>query len=77
MKLLGFSTVVFPEAGSYTAWCIELDVASQGDSLEEAIDNLKEAMELHIECLTASELRELRQKHGMRFLTTVEVKVPA
>jgi predicted RNase H-like HicB family nuclease len=40
----------------YVAQCIEVDVASQGQSVEEALDNLREALELHFEDepLTAS-----------------------
>jgi len=31
----------------FVAQCIEVDVASQGESEEEAIENLREALELH------------------------------
>lgn len=33
----------------YVAWCPEVDVASQGESMETALDNLKEALELYFE----------------------------
>ena len=62
MAMLSFSVVVFPEGKSYSAWCPELDVASQGDKLEEAIANLKEALELHLECLSPAELQEIRKR---------------
>ena len=35
----------------FVALCPEIDVASQGYSIEEAIQNLKEAVELHIEVM--------------------------
>lgn len=35
----------------YVALCPELDVVSQGKNIEEAIQNLKEAIELHIEVM--------------------------
>lgn len=35
----------------YVALCSELDVASQGNTIEEALNNLKEAVELHIEVM--------------------------
>jgi len=41
------------EGDGYVAQCPEVDVASQGDSIEEAKANLKEALELFFE--TASE----------------------
>jgi predicted RNase H-like HicB family nuclease len=37
------------EGEGYVAQCLEVDVASQGDTLEEAISNLKEALELYFE----------------------------
>ena len=37
------------ETGLYVAWCAELDIASQGESVEDALNNLKEAMELYLE----------------------------
>lgn len=76
-KLLGFSIVVFPEAKSYTAWCPDLDVASQGNTLEEAIANLKEALELHLECLLPEEMREIQKRQGTRLMTTLEIPVTA
>ena len=37
------------ETGLYVAWCPEVDVASQGKTLEDALSNLKEALELYFE----------------------------
>jgi len=37
------------ETGLYVAWCPDLDVASQGESVEDALNNLKEALELYLE----------------------------
>lgn len=37
------------EEGGYTAYCPELDIYTQGDDVEDAVKNLKEAAELHIE----------------------------
>jgi len=37
------------EEGMYVAWCPDVDVASQGKSVEEALNNLKEAIELYLE----------------------------
>jgi predicted RNase H-like HicB family nuclease len=46
---LELSAVVRREAGLYVALCPELDVTSQGESVEEALSNLKEALELYLE----------------------------
>ncbi len=44
-----FSAVIEKEDDWYVALCPELDVASQGKSVEEALANLKEAAELYLE----------------------------
>ena len=75
-KLLGFSAVVIPEGRSYSAWSPDLDIASQGHSIEEALKNLKEAMELHLECLSPLEIREIRSRQKTRLIATLEVPVP-
>ncbi|MCP8308577.1 MAG: type II toxin-antitoxin system HicB family antitoxin [archaeon] len=46
---LELSAVVTKEGKWYVALCPELDVASQGKSMEEALKNLKEAVELYFE----------------------------
>jgi len=48
-RTLEFSSVVTKEEKWYVASCPELGVASQGKTVEEAIDNLKEAIELYLE----------------------------
>jgi predicted RNase H-like HicB family nuclease len=48
-KTLELSAVVRREDGLYVALCPEFDVASQGKSVEEALRNLKEALELYLE----------------------------
>jgi predicted RNase H-like HicB family nuclease len=44
-----FPTVVWREDGMYAFWCPELDVASQGSTVEGALNNLKEAIKLYLE----------------------------
>ena len=44
-----FSVGIWLEDGSYVAQCLELDVASQGNSEKEALENLREATKLHFE----------------------------
>jgi predicted RNase H-like HicB family nuclease len=46
---LELSAVVRREGGLYVALCPEFDVASQGKSVEEALGNLKEALELFLD----------------------------
>ena len=44
-----FSASVWREGNWYVAQCLNLDIASQGETEEEALENLKEALELHFE----------------------------
>jgi len=49
MKLQLTAVLIKEEVGGYSSICPELEVASQGETLEEAIENLKEAVELYLE----------------------------
>jgi predicted RNase H-like HicB family nuclease len=49
MKVFGYTAVVWKEAEDYVSKCPELGVASAGDSFDEAIRNLREAVELYLE----------------------------
>ncbi len=44
-----FTAIIHKEGKLYVAQCPEIGTASQGKSVEEAIDNLKEATELYLE----------------------------
>ncbi len=44
-----FSASVWREGDWYVAQCLEVDVASQGESEEETLQNLREAIALHFE----------------------------
>ena len=48
-NVIDFSAVVRREGKLYVALCPEVDVASQGKSVEEALLNLREALELYLE----------------------------
>ncbi len=44
-----FAAIVWREGNWYVSQCLEVDVASQGESEEEALANVREALELHFE----------------------------
>ena len=44
-----FATTVWREGDWHVSQCLEVDVASQGATEEEALGNLKEALALHFE----------------------------
>lgn len=57
MKHAMFTAILEKESVGYTALCPELDVASQGDTVEEALANLREAVELFLECAGEEEIK--------------------
>jgi predicted RNase H-like HicB family nuclease len=44
-----FAATVWREGDWYVSQCLEVDIASQGETEEEALANLREALELHFE----------------------------
>lgn len=56
--LVHLTAIVEREESGFVALCPELDVASQGDSIEEAAQNLREAVELFLECAEPEEIEE-------------------
>ena len=67
------TAVIQREGASYTSLCPELDIASQGSTIEEARDNLAEALELFFESADSSEIRE--RLHRETLVTTIQVAV--
>jgi len=53
-----FTAIIEREHQGYVALCPELDVASQGDTIEEARANLREALELFLETASPEEIRQ-------------------
>lgn len=70
MPKTSFTAILEREGDLYVALCPELDVASQGQNVEEATANLKEAVELFLECADPAEI-EARQ-HEEVFVTRFE-----
>ena len=65
--------IIERENQAYVSLCPELDVASQGTTIEEAHSNLREAVELFLE--TASESEIEARRHDEVFVTRLEVSV--
>jgi predicted RNase H-like HicB family nuclease len=66
------TAIIEREGDGYVALCPEVDIASQGGSVEEAHANLKEALELFFETASTEEIK--RRFHGEVFVTQVEVE---
>jgi predicted RNase H-like HicB family nuclease len=67
------TAIISLEGDGYVSLCPELDLASQGDTAEEARLNLIEALELFFETADASEVE--RRLNNEVFVERVEVKV--
>lgn len=68
-----FSAIIEKEGRWYVALCPELDVASQGKTIELALGNLREAVELYLHSASPSELNSVLASHPL--ITTLHVTV--
>lgn len=67
------TAILSREGDGYVALCPELDIASQGTTVEEARRNLSEAVELFFETADASEVE--RRLHDEVYVTRLEIAV--
>lgn len=67
-----FTAMIYREDGGYVALCPELDVASQGDTVEQASSNLREAVELFLESADPSEVAQ--RMHEEMYIAALEVR---
>ena len=57
------------EEGGFVSYCPELEVASQGESIDEAIENLKDAIATFIETLLElGDWQDFLNKHNLEVL---------
>ncbi len=68
-----FTAIIEREGDGYVALCPEFDIASQGDSIEDARNNLIEALELFFEVADPSEIQN--RLHPEVFVTQLEVAI--
>ncbi|MCL5992472.1 MAG: type II toxin-antitoxin system HicB family antitoxin [Bacteroidetes bacterium] len=68
-----FTALIERENDMYVSLCPELDIASQGFSIEEARTNLREAIELFFEYASDEEIKQ-RIKSEI-YITPIEVKI--
>lgn len=72
-RIQQFTAIIEREGDGYVSFCPELDIATQGDTVEEARNSLIEALELFFETASPSEV-ENRLKTEV-FITRLEVVV--
>ncbi|MUH01558.1 type II toxin-antitoxin system HicB family antitoxin [Scytonema sp. UIC 10036] len=66
MKTRSFTVIVYKEEDMYIAECPEVGTVDQGESIEQAVANLKEATRLYLEEFSLPETFP-------RFITSIEV----
>ncbi len=73
MTTRSLTAIIQSEDDSFVAHCPELDVCSQGATVEEAKANLREALELFFECAAPDEIQ--RRLGSDVYVTHLEVAV--
>jgi len=67
------TAIIEREGDGYVALCPELDIASQWENIEQARENLQEALELFFESASPEEV--VQRFHGEIYVTQMEVSV--
>ena len=63
-----YNVIIQKEENWYVAKCLDNNIASQGKTIEEAMENLKESLELYMQDEKTVQPKEI-------FITTLEVAV--
>ena len=67
------TAIIEREGSGYVSFCPELDIASQGKTITDARDNLKEALELFFETASKEEIQT--RLHEEVYITQVEIVI--
>ncbi|MCG8450000.1 MAG: hypothetical protein MI725_10545 [Pirellulales bacterium] len=67
------TAIIQAEPPGFVALCPQIDVASQGDTIEESLANLREAVELFYECASPAEVAS--RENSEVFITQLEVSL--
>jgi predicted RNase H-like HicB family nuclease len=67
------TAVVQKEGGDWVSWCPELDIASQGQTVEQAKANLQEAVDLFLETASRQEIERLLRTET--YVSSLEVTI--
>ncbi|NTW67468.1 MAG: type II toxin-antitoxin system HicB family antitoxin [Nitrospirae bacterium] len=67
------TAIIEREGDGYVSFCPELDIASQGETVKAARENLREALELFFETASPTEIQS--RLHDEVYVTQVEVSV--
>lgn len=73
MKKQFYTAIIEREGEGFVSLCPELDIASQGDTIDAARINLQEALELFFETASSDEIQ--RRLHKEVYVTLLDVAV--
>jgi len=81
-QVLDYAVIIRPDRRTgtnrkcYSAYCPTLDIYSEGDTIEQALENIKNALQLNLEILAEDKQRlPLEPQHSI--LTTASIPIPA
>ena len=72
-NIRSFTAIIEKEGDGYVSLCPEIDVASQGNTIEEARNHLQESIELFFEYASEEEIKS-RLKSDF-FITNMQIEV--
>ena len=67
------TAIIERESDAYVSLCPELDIASQGSTVQESRDNLQEALELFFETASPEEIQQ--RFHEEVYITQLEIEI--
>ena len=77
-RYVAVEVVVTKEGNQYSSWSPEFDIASCGDSPEEAVKNLGDALELYLNTLKKEgEQERVFNERGIRIIHDDETVIPS
>ena len=68
-----FTAIIQYEESAFVALCPELDIASQGKTIQEARNNLSEAIQLFFETASQNEIKT--RLHSEVYISSMEVSI--
>jgi len=74
---IAVEVIVTKEGNQYSSWCPDLDIASCGNTPEEATKNLGDAVELYLNTLEEEgEMGQVFEEKGIRIVSADEPIIP-
>ena len=82
-QILNYLIIIQPDTRTgtnqqgFSVYCPSLGLADGGDTVEEAIVNMKKMIRFHLECLEQEEEAQIFGDSVESIVTTAQIKIPA